>query len=91
MIAMERAINDTHASVHQENVAEAHGTERNSKILALDHAMTTIKKCVNPEGTFKQHTGNKDPGFFAPRQKLAALGAIKVHCEDRVNILESEV
>jgi hypothetical protein len=68
MMAMEKDINDTHAAVHQKNVAEAHGAERNSKILALDHAMTTIKKYLNPGGTFKQHTEERTR-VFSPRDR----------------------
>jgi hypothetical protein len=91
METMQKAIDETYAAVHQTQVAQAHSSERDTKVLALDHAITTIKKRVNPEGTFKQHSGGKDLKFYSPAQKLFTLASIETCCQERIKSFENEL
>jgi serine/threonine protein kinase len=91
METMQKAIDETYAAVHQTQVAQAHSSERDTKVLALDHAITTIKKRVNPEGTFKQHIGGKDLKFYSPAQKLFTLASIETCCQERIKSSENEL
>ncbi|KAJ4374840.1 hypothetical protein N0V83_001918 [Neocucurbitaria cava] len=76
-LAQESALQSVITEVRQEVLRSAHSAERDQRVQATDHAGSTILKCVNPHGTFKQLRGKQKPAFFSPEAKAATLTSIK--------------
>jgi hypothetical protein len=91
--AMESALNDVSTAIRarlisKEEETEDQRIERERSRITLDHATSTITKCVNPHGTFQQYVQKQDVETFEPIMKNRVMHAIKSEAERRMKIIK---
>ncbi|KAF1848772.1 uncharacterized protein K460DRAFT_375557 [Cucurbitaria berberidis CBS 394.84] len=77
MKVQEDVLKEVITEVRRDALKGPQSVERDLRAYAIDHADTTIHKCVNPHGNFKQLKGAKDSKFFSPESKHATLTSMK--------------